>query len=726
MPTGHTSRLVPFQLHLAAWITCAVITGPLAAQQPAAQQQPWMDLSLTPAARASLLLLEMTLDEKIQLVHGLDGVDHDMATPGDKIVSGAVGHIPAIPRLGIPALQIADAAVGVTKGGRSGRYSTPMPSTLCEASAWDTNLSFEYGALLGRELRDAGFNMSLAGGVNLARDPRNGRNFEYKGEDPVLAGTLAAAAGRGVQSQGVIGDIKHFALNDQETERVGLNVVMDRRTMRETDLLAFELGIRGSEVNSVMCGYNRVNGVYDCESPELLRDILKHDFGFKGFVVSDWEATHSTAPAANAGLDMQMPGAKFFGDALKQAVLRGDVPQTRLDDMVRRILRAEFSAGLFDHKPSTQVTDVETSMATAQRVAEEGAVLLKNDRATLPLSPARIHSLLIVGGHADVGVLTGGGSSRVDSPGGSAIPAPTERSITYLRSSPLKELQARLPGATVSFDSGDDPAHAAALAHDAEVVIVFATQYSREDRDLPNLSLPDKQDDLIAAVAAANPHTVVVLETGNPVTMPWLAHVPAVLEAWYPGIHGAQAIANLLTGSVSPSGKLAITFPASEADLPNPKLFDTPKDAPIAHYAEGLNVGYKWYEAEHKTPLFPFGYGLSYSTFAYSALTTKMAGQSLHVTFTLQNTGNVAATEIAEVYASLPPSAGEPPQRLIGWQRVALAPHQTQQVDLAIDPMLLSIFDVAQNKWTLPAGEYSIHAGGSSNSLPLQARVTVP
>ena len=365
-------------------------------------------------------------------------------------------------------------------------------------------------------------------------------------------------------------------------------------------------------------------------------------------------------------------------------------------------------------------------MATAQRIAEEGTVLLKNDKGTLPLSTTRIHSLLLVGGHADAGVLTGGGSSRVDSPGGSAIPAPTERSISYLRSSPLKELQSRMPSTTVTFDSGENPAHTASLAKKADAVIIFATQYSREDTDLPNLSLPDKQDDLIAAIAKANPHTIVVLETGNPVTMPWIAHVPAVLEAWYPGIHGAQAIANILTGSISPSGKLPITFPASEADIPNPKLFDTPKGAPVAHYAEGLNVGYKWYEAEHKTPLFAFGYGLSYTTFAYSDFSAKMVDKSLHLSFSVQNTGAVAAAEIAEVYATLPPSTNEPPQRLIAWKRVQLPPGQKQQFELTVDPLLLSIFNTEQNKWSLASGEYALHAGGSSQSLPLQAKVTIP
>ncbi|SNT34796.1 beta-glucosidase [Granulicella rosea] len=698
----------------------------LPAQEKPLSSQAWMNSSLTPEARTALLLPQMTLDEKIAVVHGLDDVDHGTAVaPAGhaKIASGAVGYVPDIPRLGIPALQIADAAVGVTKGAWSARYSTPLPSALCEASAWDNDLSFEKGALLGRELKDAGFNMSLAGGTNIARDPRNGRNFEYLGEDPVLAGTLVGQAGRGVQSQGVIGDIKHFAVNDQETDRTTLNVVMDRRTLRETDMLAFEIGIKSSGVDSVMCAYNKYNGDYACESPELLRDVLKRDLGFKGFVISDWGATHTAVKAANAGLDMQMPGNKWFGEPLKQAVLHGEVSQARLDDMVSRILRAEFAAGLFDRKPTTQVSDIEAGMATAQRIAEEGAVLLKNDHAQLPLT-AKARTILLVGGHADVGVLTGGGSSRVDGPGGNAIPATGDRAITYLRSSPLKELQARMPDTTIRFDSGDDPAKAAELAKTVDVAIVFATQYSREDRDLVDLSLPDRQDALIAAVATANPHTVVVLETGDPVTMPWLGKVPAVLEAWYPGIHGAQAIANLLTGAVSPSGKLAISFPAAEADLPHAKLFDTPKGAPEVHYTEGLKVGYKWYDAEGKHPLFAFGHGLSYSSFAYSGLKTAMSDK-LHVSFTLTNTGNVAATEIAEVYATLPDGTGEPPRRLIGWRRVKLAPKQSQEVEIMVDPMLLSVFDAAKNGWSLTPGRYVIHAGGSSQSLPLEAELKV-
>ncbi|SNT34752.1 beta-glucosidase [Granulicella rosea] len=687
-----------------------------------------MALGLTPDARAALVLGEMTLDEKIAMVHGAEWEHNIWVNGGAKpvpteMVSGAAGYVPGVKRLGVPAIQMVDAALGVTRGGYAGRYSTVLPSAISGAAGWDARMSYEYGALVGRELKDAGFNMSLGGGVNLDREPRNGRNFEYKGEDPILAGTLVGAEIRGLQAQGVIGDIKHFAANDQETLRTSVNVVIDERSMRETELLAFEIGIRDARPSAVMCSYNKVNGPWACDSPHLLTDVLKKDFGFEGFVLSDWKATHSTAVAANAGLDMEMPDGGHFGAPLKAAVEGGTVPAARLDDMVRRILRAEFTAGLFDHAAAPRVTDVFAGLAFAQRAAEQGTVLLKNDGGLLPLQPAKLRSVVLIGGHADVGVLAGGGSALVDPPGGSAVPTPTPRSPVYDPSSPLLALWERMPGVDVRYVSGDDPAAAAVAARAADLAIVFGVQPSREDTDLTSLALPDGQDALIAAVAAANPHTVVVLETGGAATMPWVAKTPAILEIWYPGIRGAEALAQVLLGKVNPAGKLPITFPRSEADLPRPVLTSLTDKSPVVTYNEGLRIGYKWYEAEGKTPLFPFGHGLSYTHFTYSGLHVDPRGAS--VAFDVRNAGKVDGAEISQVYVSLPADAGEPPKRLVAWAKTQLAAGETKHVELPIDPLYLSIFDVAAKRWRTVGGKYVFRVGGSSADTPLNATATL-
>jgi beta-glucosidase len=721
------SKAMAMQMALA--LVCLNASAPGFAQQAgytAGQgASPWMDKTLSPDRRANLLLKEMTLDEKISMIHGA-GWEHNIwadehATQAAmEMTPGAAGYLQGVKRLGIPAIQMADAAVGVTKGAATGRFSTPLPSGLAEASAWSRALSHESGALIGRELLSAGFNMSLGGGCNLLREPRNGRNFEYKGEDPILAGTLVGEQIRGVQEQGVIGDIKHYALNDQETARTTLNAVMDRRAMRETDLLAFEIGIRIGHPGAVMCSYNKVNGVYACENPYLLNDVLKKDFGFEGFVVSDWKATHSIG-AALQGLDVEMPDDSHFGQKLKDAVLHGELPAARLDDMVRRVLRSEIAAGVFDRVPTQSVTDVTYGLKFAQHAAEQGTVLLKNDRGVLPLHVGGIRSIVLIGGHADAGVLSGGGSAQVDPPGGNAIAETGRRAIVYYRSSPLTALRRQLQGIAVSYVDGEDPGQAAAAAKHADIAIVFAVQPAREDTDLADLSLPGKQDALIDAVADANAKTIVVLETGGPVKMPWLQKVASVLEIWYPGIRGGEALANILLGQVNPSGKLPVTFPMDEQQLPRPVLTSRAEHAPVVEYSEGLKIGYKWYDATGKRPLFPFGFGLSYTQFSYSRLDVGADPFTLH--FTVRNTGSFAGTEISEVYASLPPEAAEPPKRLVGWARTQLGPGESKQVEVKLDPFSFMIFDATLDRWVTVGGTYHVQVGGSSVDTPLVATI---
>ena len=724
----------------------------------APKHYPWSDTKLSPDERADLVAKELTVDEKIQLLHGL-GWQALFKEPDSGPATRAItvlGFIPGVPRLGIPDLQMTDCVEGVSGAGVKGRYATALPSAEAMAAAWDPALSYEIGTMIGHEVRALGFNMSLGSGINMIREPRNGRTFEYKGEDPLLAGTLAGQELKAEKALHLITDLKHYAVNDQDAGRIVANSIISKRAMREGDLLAFQIALKDSGAGAVMCSYNRINGTYACEN-EYTLGVLKKDFAFKGFVVSDWGGTQSTAKAAMAGLDIEMPGNDSFGEPLKKAVESGEVPMERLNDMVHRILRTEFDSGIVDDPPQPESPNVIRGFEVAQKTEERGAVLLKNEGSVLPLSAASVRSIAVIGGHADAGVMSGGGSSQVSPAGGNAVPPPPEMLKNpfasfmlvevYHRSAPLKGIEEKAPRTAVTFDAGTDPASAAALAKTSQVAIVFAVQHASEGMDLENLSLPANQDGLIEAVAAANPHTIVVLETGGAVLMPWIDKVAAVVEAWYPGIRGSEAIANLLFGDVNPSGKLPLTFPQSEADLPHPVHVGPPKQdvehrTPMlagapgmigmamgigpwfdVHYEEGLKVGYKWYDAEKKPVLFPFGFGLSYTSFAYSGLAVT-PGESTNVSFTVKNTGKRAGSEIAEVYASLPDSAGEPPKRLVGWTRVELKAGESKQVTLAVGRDRLSIFDEAADGWKLVPGSYTIRVGGSSQDLPLQQAVT--
>ena len=708
----------------AAALAAFLVISPLLAQRPRQQPEPvkgpWMDKSLSPDQRADLVIAQMTLDEKISLLHGLGWFESAAHS------NGGAGVIAGIPRLGLPDLQLADSAVGVRDAAKMGRYSTLLPSAVGGAATWDLKLAYEYGALIGRELRDQRYNVTLGGGVNITREPRNGRNFEYQGEDPILAGKMVAQLIKGVQDQKVISDVKHYAFNDQETGRDIGNVIVSRRVGRETDLLAFEIAVLEAKPGMVMCSYNKLNGDWACENSYLLNDLLKKTWGFQGFVVSDWGGTHSTTKAVMAGLDNEQPESRYLGDALKQAVDKGEVPLSRVDDMVHRIVRTEFASGVFDDPPKGRVVDPFRGADTAQAISEQGSVLLKNAGNQLPLS-ATIKSIAVIGAHADTGVLSGGGSAQVDPPGGSqaAFGGPP----VWIPSSPLKALRAKAPHAKIDFNDGSDTAAAAALAKSAQVAIVFVNQPTSEGHDLPTLTLPNNQDALVNAVAAANPHTIVVLETGGPATMPWIDQVSAAIEVWYPGIRGAEALANILFGDVNPSGKLPVSFAKSDAELPHPQIAGSnlkgPANAPWKlppfdiDYTEGLKVGYKWFDAEDKVPLFPFGHGLSYTTFAYSGLKADLD----KVSFTVRNTGKRAGAEIAQVYVGLPAAAKEPPKRLVAWEKVELAPGESKTVTLAIEPKFLSIFDEDKNDWSLLPGEYKFLAGGSSRSTPLTATV---
>ena len=706
---------------------------------------PWMNPTLTPEERADMVLKQLTLDEKLALLHG-NGMAHapQWQMPLSHLANGGAGYVEGVKRLGIPPLVISDAAYGVRDSGANGRYSTALPSSLGAAASWDLDSACDFGALIGQELRVQGFNMTLGGGVDLAREPRNGRSFEYAGEDPLLAGTVVGNLMKCEQAQHVVGDIKHYVMNDQETGRFFMNSVISKRAMQESDLLAFHIAISIANPGAVMCSYNRINGDFGCENSYTLHDVLKNEWGFKGLVLSDWGGTHSTEKASAAGLDQEQPMADFFGPKLKKAVEAGKVPLLEIDDHARRVLFAEFLSGIVDDPPKTGAVNVERGLEVSRRVEEKSIVLLKNSPTVLPINPSSVHTIAIIGGHADVGMISGGGSAQVDPPGGNAIMPPGQGATIWQKpvwfpTSPLKALQTKLPNAKIDFNPGTDPKSAANLAKSADLAIVFAYQWLAEDMDVPSLSLSNNQDALIEQVAAANPHTIVVLETGTAVTMPWIDKVAGVVEAWYAGSAGHRALANMLVGDVNPSGKLPLSFPISEADLPHPDAPRIPSrsqvragevandGAPSAnasahagyavHYDEGPEVGYKWYEAQNKKPLFPFGFGLSYTTFAYSGLSVDSTAKTAR--FTVQNTGKRTGTEIAQVYGRLPKGSDEPYKRLAGWKRIVLAPGESQSITIVIDDRVLQTFDEEKNIWNLTKGEYQVMVGGSSDDTPL-------
>lgn len=736
------SAVAGILLALAAVLFFLPVQSVAAAVDPA---RPWTDPELAPDARADLLDAQLTQDEELQLVHGYFGVKG-----GSIFAKGApkelqpqlrntAGFVPGIARLGIPPLVESDAGVGIADSGhvRRNDEATALPSTLLMAATWNPSIAFAAGSVVGSEGRDHAFNVILAGAMNLAREPRGGRTFEYAGEDALLSGTMAGAEVAGVQSAHVISTVKHFVLNDQENGRFVLSANIGEEAMRESDLLAFELAIEGGEPGAVMCAYNRVNGTYACENDFLLNRVLKHDWHFPGWVLSDWGGVHSTVPAVYAGLDQESASGfdrkEYFGTPLIEAVANGQVDPARLHDMVHRILREMFAKGIMDEPPTVRASDVPSHLATAQREAEEGIVLLRNENGALPLH-RQVGSIAIIGAHADIGVLSGGGSSQVIPIGyarssmfpvggsvivlpGGARAMPTEGQV-YDPPSPLAAIAAEVPQARMIFDNGEDTGHAAQSARAADVAIVFVKQWMSEGHDVASLSL-GTQDALIEAVAAANPRTIVVLETGGPVLMPWLQNVPAVVEAWYAGNKGAIAIARVLFGEVNPSGKLPITFPQSENQLPRPEIpspyaAGTPFD--VDYSIEGADVGYRWFQRKNQTPLFPFGYGLSYTTFHLGNVAAQ-GGSTIAVMADVTNDGAVEGRETVQVYAAPPGDSAPEMARLIGFSKVDLKPGETRRVSITADPRLIADFDTECPCWHIDNDDYAVRVGTSSAAL---------
>lgn len=830
----------------AATVSALAVAVPAAASS-ANPACPWVGQFASPQQRASEVLAQMTLAEKISMVHGASG-------------SAYAGWIPAIPRLCVPSLNLEDGPGGVGDGMTG---VTQLPAPVAAAASWDTSLTRQYGAVIGNEQWGKGANVDLGPTVNIVRDPRWGRAFEAYGEDPYLAGQLGAADIQGVQSQGVLAQVKHWVVYNQETNRntSSDNAVISDRTMNEIYMPQFDAAIQQGGASSVMCSYSWINGQPACQDAYTQNSVLKGEWQFPGFVTSDWGATHSTVPAANNGLDMQMPDDSFFGAPLQAAVAAGQVPLSRLNDMVSRILLEEFRFGLFDRKQTGTPASVVTNQQhadVARQVAEQGTVLMKNANSVLPLNTSATKSIAVIGDDAGPDALSsGGGSASVVAPyvvtpfqgisaragknvnvryaqgsapngqlpvvpasafdsglqaqyfnnmtlSGTPVVTQTSPNVDYTwgaggnAASPAAgvnstQWSAKFTGTitptvsgqyTFSLTSDDgsrlfvngqqvidnwrdqapntetgtvtltagQPAsievdyyqngggdmvslgwqvpggqslsdQAVALARSSDVAVVFASDNESEGSDLSNIDLSADQNSLISAVAAANPNTIVVLNTGSAVTMPWVDSVKGVLEAWYPGQEDGNAIASVLFGDTNPSGKLPVTFPKSLTDVPASTAAQWPGVNGQVDYSEGLDVGYRWYDAKNVQPQFAFGSGLSYTTFAFSHLRVGPGNLAPDGTETVQadvtNTGRRAGADVVQLYVGEPASAGEPPRQLKGFEKVWLAPGQTRRLTFTLNSRDVSYWDSNARNWTTAPGAYQIMVGDSSDNTPL-------
>jgi beta-glucosidase len=684
------------------------VAAPGADAQPrpdaaAAAACPWVHSTAPIPQRVSQVLAQMTTAQKVTLATGSGG-------------SSYVGFTPAIPALCIPAMNLEDGPAGVADGMNN---VTQLPAPVSLAATWDTAAEQSYGRVIGSEEGAKGATVDLGPTINIDRDPRWGRAFESVGEDPYLNGQLGAANIRGVQSTGVMAQVKHLAVYNQETNRntPSDNAVISNKALQEIYLPAFRDSVQQGAASSVMCSYSTVNGTYACQNPYLMNTALRQQFGFQGFVTSDWGATHATAASANSGLDQDMPGNDgFYGTALTNAVNSGSVSQATLSAMASRILTEEFAFGLFDKAPSGSPGATATSAAnqnTATQLSAEGTVLLKNSGGVLPFGSGT-SSIAVIGADASTSPQSaGGGSAAVNSSG----------TVT-----PLQGITARAGGGVnVLYDSGSSTSSAASLAASSSVAVVFVSDFESEGGDLGGIDLSSASNSLISAVAAANPNTVVVLNTGSAVTMPWLGSVKGVLEAWYPGQGDGTAIASLLFGDTNPSGHLPVTFPTSLSQVPAHTAQQWPGSGGTVQYSEGVNVGYRYYDANHLPPLFPFGFGLSYTSFAFSDLHVGAlsAGGAATVTATVTNTGSRAGADIAQLYVTQPAASGEPPRQLEGFARVDLQPGAAKTVSFPLTQTNLRYWNATSDAWATSIGSYGISVGDSDGNLPLTGTLDV-
>jgi beta-glucosidase len=721
---------------------------------------PWRNTSLPVDVRARDLLRQLTLEEKISLVHA----DQTFSTPG-------------LPRFNIGRLWTSDGPQGVREeinpygwnaAGRTDDFATALPANIGLAATFDADLGRAYGNVIGEEALARGKHIMLCPGMNIMRTPLNGRNSEYLGEDPFLAGRMAVGFIQGLQANGVAACAKHYALNDQETNRSSVNVTVDERTMREIYLPAFKASVVEGKAWTVMTGYNRVNGSYCAENEFLLRQVLKGDWDFQGIAMSDWGGTHSTVASAKNGLDLEMGtnvnagrggpdphDRDFFAAPLLAAVKSGDVPMTVLDDMALRNLRVMAAVGLLDHEPQRPMKPglmAPEHLEVARRVAEAACVLLKNEGGVLPLEAGRVKSIAVIGDNATAKFASFGDSARIK----------TKYEVT-----PLEGLQQRAgDGIKVTYAQGyartgrgapatapaaaaDLVGQAVAAAKEADVAIVIAGLYRPQDQegaDRPNMNLPPGQAELIQAVVAANPRTIVVLNGGSPsVVEPWIGGAAGLVMYWYGGTEGGHALARVLFGDVNPSGKLPCTWPKQLADSPAHAAGTsqsypgtgmsgrgplTPESGPQQTYGEGIFVGYRWFDEKKIEPQFPFGFGLSYTTFSFEDLTVEPAeadsGALTNVRVTVANTGSREGATVVQLYVGQnAPKLPRPPRELKGFAKVTLKPGERRMVRIPVDAGSFAYWDGGRKAWVADAGEYTVFVGDSSRNLPLNVKYTL-
>jgi len=702
MPARRRLTLALFTLVAMIGAACSSSSQGTAPDGPCAA---WMDTSLDPDARALALVSAMTLEQKIDQTHG-------HAPPEDfRVVLG-------IEELCIPDLTVTNGPAGVGPGPEilNNVPATALPSPLLLASTWDPTMAEKFGNVQGIEMNAIGRNLLEAPDVDLARVPINGRTFEAYGEDPWLVSRIGVANIQAIQSNDIIAMVKHYTVNNQETDRFTIDVQVSERALRELYLPPFEAAVREANVGSVMCSYNSVNGAFSCENEEILTNILKGEWDFPGFVQSDFWAMKTTVKSANAGMDLEMPMGDFYGDPLLAAVMDGSVPESRVDDMLVRRYREMFRFGLFDRVPMTFPIPVDEHAEIAREIGAAGSVLLRNEESLLPLDAAQSISVALLGPWATQAATGGGGSSMVN----------PIRAVT-----PAEAIASRLEGTDVelTIDADAGPDAAAQLASEADIAVVVVGSLESEALDRTSMSLPNQQDELIAAIAAANPRTIVFIHAGSPVLMPWVDDVAAIVEGWYPGGEDGETTAALLFGDAYPSGKLPITFPVSESD----GLANTPERFPgvdgKVYYDEELQVGYRWFQSQNITPLFPFGFGLSYTTFNVDDLSvttpTVQAGDPVTLQVRVTNTGGRESAEVVQAYVAYPAELGEPPKQLRAFQKVSLQPGASQTVELSLNARALAVWDTDTHDWAVSPGTYRILVGTSSADTPLEATVTV-
>ncbi len=658
------------------------------------------------------LLKQITLEEKVALLAGVD-----------------FWHTHVIERLDIPAIKVTDGPHGArTMDDADLKLTIPatcFPTGVGLAATWNTDLINRVGAALGEETRARGCAVLLGPCVNIHRSPLGGRNFESYSEDPYLSSQMTVAIVKGIQSKKVGACVKHFALNNSEFQRMTISSEVDERTRREIYFPSFEKAVKEAGTWSVMCSYNKIDGTHASENRWLLTEILKKEWGFRGLVMSDWYATHSTVPVANAGLDLEMPGpARFFGEVLVKAVNAGEVDIKIIDDKVRRLLGLMINIGALDGgiPAPKEVKDFPAHRQLAREAAEEAIVLLKNDNNVLPLSKSKVKSIAVIGFNAATASIQGGGSAQV---------------TPYYKVAPLDALK-NLCGDNVKivYEPGYETSPSADLlnnavkaAADADFAIVFAGLNEKQESegfDRKDMNLPPEQNELILQVAKANPRAVVVLNNGSPVAMPWINDVPAVVEAFFPGQECGNAIANVLFGSVNPSGKLPDTFPQRYED--NPAFPNYPGANDKVVYGEGIFVGYRHYDAKNVAPLFPFGHGLSYTSFEYSNLKINPAKartkDNIKVSVDIKNTGQAAGKEVVQVYVSdIASSVPRPPKELKAFEKVALAPGATKKVEFTLTREAFAFYDVKAKDWVVEPGEFEILVGSSSRDIRVKGKV---